>query len=151
LGSWPSNTEPETTSRPSHQVDSNDICDAVQLRALCWEFPWWDVLIQPEEVIGIIVRLDRYDAVPSLVISLRHAILFISAHEVYVNARFHCGPKFFEESANPGYIAGISGWLRPVRQQIHDERSTAVTECGLVSADPCRRATKIGQFNLGFR
>ena len=124
---------------------------AAQLRVRCYESPWWNVLIQPEEVFGIIVRLDRYHALPSFVISLRHAVLFVAAHEVYVNPRFHSGPKFVEDSANPGNIAGVSGWLRPVRQQIQDERSAAITECGLVRSDPCRRATKIGKFNLRFR
>ena len=90
------------------------------------------------------MRLDGYDAVPSFVIRLRHAILFIAAHKIYVNSRFHCRPKFVEDSANPGNIAGIRGWLRPVRQQIQDKRSTAITECGLVRADPRRGAPKIG-------
>ncbi len=96
------------------------------------------------------MRLNLYDAVPSFVISLRHAVLFIAAHEIHVNPWFHCGSKFIEDSANPGNIAVISGWLRPVRQQIHDERSAAIAECGFVGADLRRGATKIGQLNLSF-
>ena len=56
-----------------------------------------------------------------------------------------------EESANPGNIAGICGRLRPVRQQIQDERSAAIAESCLFRGDPRRRAAKIGKFNLGFR
>jgi hypothetical protein len=36
------------------------------------EFPRWNILIQPKEVIWIIVRLNRYHTVPSFLISLGH-------------------------------------------------------------------------------
>src|SRR5258706_4542827 len=112
---------------------------------------WRNILIQPEEVIWIVTRLNCDDTVPSFLISLGDAILLVAAHKIYVNTRFHRWLKLVEESANPGNIAGIRGRFRPVRQQIHDEGSAAIAECGLVRCDPCRRATKIGKFNLGFR
>jgi hypothetical protein len=64
---------------------------ALQLRNVDLELPRRNILIQLKEVIGIIVRLDRYYAIPSLVISLSHAILLVGAHEIYVNTWSHGG------------------------------------------------------------
>jgi hypothetical protein len=64
---------------------------------------------------------------------------------------FHCGPKLVEYSANPGNVAGIPGWFRLVRQQVQDERRTAITECSRVSVDLSGGAAKIGKFDLDFR
>ncbi len=97
------------------------------------------------------MRLNRYHTVPSFLISLGHAILLVAAHKIYVNTRFHSRPKLVEEPANPGNIVDICGLFRPVRQQIHDERSAAIAERGLLRVDPSSRAAKIGKFNLGFR
>jgi hypothetical protein len=108
------------------------------------EFPRWNILIQPKEVIWIIVRLNRDHTVPSLLISLGHAILLVAAHKIYVNTRFHSRPKFVEEPTNPGNIADICGLLRPVRQQIHDERSAAIAERGLFRVDPSTAAASLG-------
>src|SRR5580700_3236993 len=82
---------------------------------LCGKFPWTNILIQPEEVIWVIVRLYRNHAVPSFLIRLRHAILLIAAHKIYIDAGFHRWPKFIKESVNPGNIVGIGGCFRPVR------------------------------------
>src|SRR5580700_9916446 len=86
----------------------------------------WNILIQSKEVIWIIVRRDRNHTVPSFVIGLGHAVLLVTTHKVYVNTRFHSWPKFIEEPAYPGNVAGVRGCIRPASQQIHDERSAAV-------------------------
>src|SRR5258708_31144875 len=98
----------------------------------------------------IIVRLNRDHTVPSILISLGHSILLIATHKIYVDARLHTWTKFIEESANPGNVADIRRRIRPVRQQIHDERSAPIPECGLVRGDTPRRATEIGKLNLSF-
>lgn len=100
--------------RPSFKINIRALDATHKMGARLWlrqVFPRRNVLIQTEEVIGIVLGLDGYDAIPSLVISLRHTILFIAAHEVYIHSRFHCGPEFVEECANPGNIPAIRGRL----------------------------------------
>src|SRR5215468_11088024 len=63
-----------------------------------------NILIQPEEVPGIVVRLDGDHAFPSLVIRLGHAGLLVAAHEVHIDARFHRRAKPFEDRASPGDV-----------------------------------------------
>ena len=94
--------KPGSMCRPS-QLDLRKIggLTAAQLRALRSEFPRWNILIQPKEIIWIIVRLDRDHAVPSFLISLRYAVLLVATHKVYVNTRLHRGPQFVEQSSNP--------------------------------------------------
>ena len=69
------------------------------------EFPWRNILVQPEKVSGIVVRLHCDQSIPSFPISFRHAILFIATHEIHVHTRLHGRPQFLKESANPRDIA----------------------------------------------
>src|SRR5258708_8213001 len=50
------------------------------------------VLIQPEKILRIVMRLDRHHAIPSFVICLGGAILLVSACESCVSARRHGRP-----------------------------------------------------------
>jgi hypothetical protein len=69
---------------------------------------WWNILIQPKKVTGIIMRFDSHYAIPSFVIRLLHPIRFVATHEIHIHTRFHSGTKFVEDSADPGNICPIS-------------------------------------------
>jgi len=56
-----------------------------------------NILIQTEEIAGIIVRFDRDQAFPSPVVGFSNAVLLVAAHEIYVDARLHGRPQLFEE------------------------------------------------------
>src|SRR6478672_3431432 len=106
---------------------------------LCLCFMGWNILIQPEEVIQIIVRFNRDHTAPSFLISFRHAILLIATHEVYVNSGFHRPPKLLEKSAYPRYMEGICGRPRPVCQQGDNKRSAAIAKGSLARGNlACR-------------
>src|SRR5437879_4980129 len=122
----------------------------LSMRSLA-EFHWWNILIQPEEIVGIIVRFNGDHAVPSLVVRLGYAVLLVAAHEIDVDARFHRWPKLTEQSANPRNISSIRRGIRPVGKQIHDERSATIAERGLFRCDLRRRSAEIGKFNLCVR
>ena len=80
--------------------------------------------------------------VPSLVVSLGDALLLVVAHEVYVHTGLHCGPKLIEYSSNPCDVSIIDGRFRPIRQEIHDERSAAIAERRFAGGDLRGGATK---------
>src|SRR6476661_10193637 len=84
------------------------------------------------------------------VISLGHATLFISTHEVHVDPRLHGWPKLIEHSANPGDVVGVGGDVRPARQQVHNEGSAAIAEGSFRRCDLGRSSTQVSKFNLGF-
>ena len=54
------------------------------------------ILIQPEEVVWVIVRLHRHHSVPPFAVSLGHTVLFVAAHEIHVDAGLHRRTKFVE-------------------------------------------------------
>src|SRR5262245_27401557 len=66
-----------------------------------------DILIQAEEVAGIILRLYRDHALPSVLVSFGDPVLLVAVHEIYVNAGFHGRPQLLEERADPGRMQGI--------------------------------------------
>ena len=80
-----------------------------------------DVLIQPKEVRGIVVRLDLNQSVPALTIGLGHAVILIATHEIHINTRAHGWTKPAKEISNPPNVSAVLGSLRPVCQEIHDE------------------------------
>src|SRR5580704_9308246 len=87
---------------------------------------WQNILVQPEEIVWIIMRLDRDHTIPAFVIGLGHTILLVAAHEIDIDPRPHGWAQLGKETANPGNIVGVGRGFRPVRQQIHDERSAAI-------------------------
>ena len=60
-----------------------------------------NILIQVEEIVRIVLGLDRDHPIPPLAVGFRDTILLIAAHEVYVHTWPHGGPKSVEQSANP--------------------------------------------------
>jgi len=109
---------------------------ADQLRSHGWERTRWNILIQPKEVVGIVMRFDGYHAIPSFVIRLWHPLLLVATHKIHIHARFHRGAKFIEDSADPGNVSRIGGRFRPASQDIKYERSAAIAEGSLARGDP---------------
>src|SRR5215469_9384682 len=99
-----------------------------------------DVLIQMKEVSWIVMCFHGYQAVPAITVGFCGAVVFVSAHEVDVNSRFHGRSQARENAARPRDVFFISGRLHPIGQDVHDIRGTAVAKRGLLRGDPARRA-----------
>src|SRR5579859_755700 len=110
-----------------------------------------NILVQTEEVVRIIMRFDRYHALPACQVSFWHSLLLISTHEIYVDARCHRGSQLLKERASPGNMLRVGSRVGPIRQKVRDERSSAIAKRGLVSANLAGCPTEIGEFDLSFR
>ncbi len=64
-------------------------------------FPWLNILIQPKEVVWIVVCLNRDHAVPAFPVGLGYAILFIATHEIYVDTRLHMPAAVYGRAREP--------------------------------------------------
>ena len=56
-----------------------------------------DILIQAEEIAGIIFRFDSYHPLPLLLVRFCHAVLLVATHEIYIDTGFHRPPQLLEE------------------------------------------------------
>ena len=96
------------------------------------------------------MRLNRYHPIPSFVIRLGHTVLLITAHEIYVNTRFHSWPNS-GRSTNPGNVDCISRCILPIRQQIRMKGALRSPNAVSSEAILVSGTTQIGKFDLGFR
>src|SRR6266849_7744048 len=91
-----------------------------------------NVFIHAEEIVGIVMRLDGDKTFPAVAISLRHAVIFVAAHEVDIDSGHHRGPQLREQIAYPRDIGGILFRALPVPEQIHNERGAAIAKGCLI-------------------
>src|SRR5215469_14683965 len=77
-------------------------CSAlVGLGMMSREAAWRNVLVQAKEVIRIVVCFDLDHALPSFAIGLGDSILFVTAHEVYIDAGLHRRPQLGKNASDP--------------------------------------------------
>jgi len=73
---------PETRSRWKSGLGGN-------LPRFCRQLPWRYVLVQPEEVPGIVLRFHRHHPAPLVAICLADPVLLIATHEIHINPWLH--------------------------------------------------------------
>src|SRR3974390_1079494 len=111
-------------------------------------FVWRDVLVEAEEISGIVLRLDLPKTLPSLLVSFGDPFFLIAAHEVNVHAGLHPGAQIRKQPASPRNIGGVLYSFRPVSQNVQYEGCASVSERGIARADSAGRSTQVGQFNF---
>src|SRR6266849_1582642 len=109
---------------------------------------WRNVLVHAEQVIGIVTRLDGYEAFPAVAISLWHSVGFVAAHKVDIDSGHHRWPQPSEQIADPRDIEDIVFRLMPVSEQIHNEWSASIAKGGLIGPNPRGGATQVCELNL---
>ncbi len=78
-------------------------------------------MVQPEEIVRIVVRLYGHKPTPPFAVGFWHAFLFVAAHEIHVDAWRHGWPQVSKQFADPRDIRGIVGGVRPVSENVRDE------------------------------
>jgi len=91
-----------------------------------------DILIQPEEIVRIVLGLYGSQSFPPISICLGNTIAFVPAHEVHIDSRDHRRSQAVEQIPSPVDIVGILARCDPVAQDIDDERRTSITKCGFI-------------------
>src|SRR5436853_4238196 len=110
-----------------------------------------NVLVQAEEVIRIVMRLNSYQTLPAFLVRFRNPVVLVATHEVDVNAWSHSGAESSEQVSNPCDVGRVLSGVRPIAKHVHNEWRTAVTECCLGCANSGRSSTQIGKLNLSHR
>src|SRR5215472_3362304 len=81
-----------------------------------------NVLVQAEEIVGIVVRFYGHEATPPFAVGFWHAVLFVAAHEIHVGAWRHGGTQVSKQLPDPRDVRRIVGGFRPVSKNVRDER-----------------------------